>query len=261
MNNGAMLSVLLPVLCICAVYAESIDTAASEAEPEYKILYEEGFYDKALQLMDSIAAAETLFSETVHYYRAACLIAKGDTGGGARAFATILEHNCDYSLDTLFTPPKILTVYRAVQTGFSCKEETEAASDTAVTTSTDTIGDSTDVKTGPGDTLIVPLIADTLKTETALPVRISLGVMPAGAGQWYQRKRIRGALIASAQIAAIAGCIWSYNIRESYYSNRYGWYKGNRSAYEKYTNYARFGVTIFIGSYVYGCIDYFLINE
>lgn len=261
MNSSMMTNVLIFTLCLYAVYAESVDTIVSVGEPDYKILYEEGFYDKALQLLDSLVAADTFFSETVHYYRAACFIAKGDTAEGARAFETILDHHCDYSLDTLFTPPKILRVFHEVRTGFSCEEEKSMVYDTIRAIIVDTVSESSIPEKAAADSLMLPVaFVDTMPTETAFPVRVSLGVLPAGAGQWYQGKKIRGALILSTQIAAVAGCIWSYNKRESYYSKRYGWYEGNRSAYVKYTSYARFGGTIFLGSYIYGIIDYFLID-
>ena len=254
-----MTGTLFLLLLLVSLQAESSGPDSTVAVPEYKLLYEQGFYSEALVLLDSLLVQDTSGFEELHYFRAACLIAKGDTVEGARVFEALLDHNCGYSLDSLFTPPKILSVYRSVRSGFLCEDSLPAVADSVKELSVDTASVPVRTETVPVDSSVVPdLSPKTIVRSMPLPVHVSLGMLPAGGGQWYQRKTIRGAFIVSAQLAAVAGCIWSYNKRDSYFHDRYGWYDGNRNAYEKYTNYTRFGFTVFLGTYLYGIADYYL---
>jgi hypothetical protein len=254
----AAIQILLLILCFPAV-GRADDTSATPDEPFYRLLYEQGFYDEAIALLDSLAAADTSGNRELLLYLASSYIARGDADSGASVFRRMLAADPAYRLDTIMTPPKILEVFRNVRNEF----ETRTAPPDTVKTEPDSgapepvaaVVDSPD--TGAVSSLALPGADRSI--EGPHPVlRYSFGILPGGAGQFFQRKPIRGALILAAQIGAAAGCYWAYRTRESYRHSRYVWYDGNREAYERYTGYARLGIGVAIGSYTFGLFDYFL---
>ena len=107
--------------------------------------------------------------------------------------------------------------------------------------------------------LPLAFLAQLPSAETALVVRpLSRQADQTKVLGWYHREPLKGALFFAAQAASIAVCAWSAGKRDGRFDPNHGWYKGNEAAYNRYTNYARIGFGIGIGSYVIGVMDYFL---
>jgi hypothetical protein len=219
--------------------------------PRYQLLYEEGFYTEAIAVLDSLITEDAVFSPEHHYALAACYIARGDRDSGATVFERMFNSDSTYLLDTLLTPPKIRAVFLDVQ-----RRRTAQRSDSVVATAEKK---STQYLVGMDVADNTLTSADTLTVKVAPPFfqRIA-GVFPCGIGAFYQRKPVHGVLIALTQLGAVAGCVWAYQTREKLYHERYGWYHGNKEVYNRYTNYTRGGAGIFIGSYAFGILDYYL---
>jgi tetratricopeptide (TPR) repeat protein len=248
------------------VFTGSAEEATrAESEPAYKVLYEQGFYEDAINLLDSIIAQDTVENQELLFYLASSYIARGNLEAGGTVFERILDNDPDFQLDTLFTPPKILAVFHDVR--FHRASHTEMADTSTITQdSTATVADTVTptISSDNIDTAAVEptaaLTVDTVRTGLHPVLEYSVGLLPGGVGQFYQRKPYTGVLLFAAQVTSIVGCVWSARKREMYYDgppNGYGWYDKNRAEYNRYTNYNRLGVGVIIGSYTYGLIDYF----
>jgi hypothetical protein len=217
-----LLFILFLAVIPCKANAE--ETTSPIDEPLYKTLYENGEYDKAVAVLNDSITHDALNAKHLLFYLASCYIARGDRDNGALVFKRLIKMNPDFQLDTLLTPPKILEIFKTVKS-----QESSVQFKTL----------KTDYKTS--QVLLAPL-----------------GLLPGGTGQFYQRKRVKGALLLTVQAASIAVCVWAGWKKDSRYDSRYGWYEPNKAAYERYTNYARIGFAIGIGSYTLGVLDYFI---
>lgn len=233
------------------------ESSASDEPPLYQKFYEEGFYDTAIALLDSLIAADSAGSGELLRAAAFCHIARGDRETGASIFGQLLDRHPAFRLDTLLTPPKILEVFLSV---VEQRDALRRASDSLL-----------GVKAPPA---VEPLQSVTTESrpETAAPavrfsrpevplllVKYSMGFLPGGAGQFHHRQWLKGALLLTAQVASFAVCAWSYHTRQECYDDRYGWHQGNMAAYNRYTGYARLGSAVFIAVYTLSVIDYFSI--
>jgi tetratricopeptide (TPR) repeat protein len=255
MNKRYVVALFILLMQPGTTSAEDATTTASE--PAYQLLYEQGFYQDAITLLDSLIDLDTAVNFERHYYLAASYIARGDRDSGAAVFAQMFEYDSLYQLDTLFTPPKILEVFQEVQKQrLTSSAPSSAVEQTEVPSPVSVQNDSTSFAVS--DTGRLTVSYDSISTGVHPVLRISIGVLPGGIGAFYQKKPLRGALVLAAQVAAVAGSIWAYRTRQTYWSETYGWMPGeNDAAYNRYTNYARVGYAVFIGSYTFSIIDYF----
>jgi tetratricopeptide (TPR) repeat protein len=216
---------LIPVFLVALLLGAA--GADADAAPPYKTLYEEGLYDEAISLIQDSLTSDTLNIKQLLFFLASCYIARGDRDNGAMTFKRLIKIDPGFQLDTILTPPKILEIFKTVR-----------AQEPAL-----------QVKTLRPDPRPSPLLS------------IPLGFVPGGAGQFYHREPKKGALLLAAQAASIAVFVWAGWKRDGCYKSGpqgYGWYEGNEAAYNRYTNYARIGFGIFVGSYTVGVIDYFI---
>jgi hypothetical protein len=270
MKSTAVPLTILSTLLICMT-GSAQEAPAIEEAPLYQKLYEEGFYDTAITLLDSLIAADSTGGRELLRYLAFCHIARGDGEAGVSVFERILDPDPGFRLDTLLTPPKILTVFLAVlerrESGQARPDSNVAIAQMAAdeTEQVDSIDNRADtaasaVRRDSADTGTKTVVATavTMKDARGRPsVKYVPGLLPGGAGQFYHRQWIKGALLLAAQAAALAGCVWSYHTRQTCYDDRYGWHQGNMTAYNRYTTYTRLGSVVFIGAYTFSVIDYF----
>ena len=263
--------IILSIIRMCTT-GNAREAAHGGGTPLYQQLYEEGFYDTAITLLDSLIASDSAGGRELLRYLAFCHIARGDGEAGVSVFERIFDLEPGFRLDTLLTSPKILKVFhRALERHEAKKPPPDTvASSEAVSPVEKEPGDTTggdidtvasavhrDAASGK-DTGKVAATDLTMKETLTRPhVKYVPGLLPGGTGQFYHRQWIKGALLLTAQAAALAGCVWSYHTRQSYYDHRYGWYPGNRVAYNRYTNYTRLGSAVFIGAYTFSVVDYF----
>ena len=244
------------------------ESGAPSGEPLYRSLYEQGFYAEAIALLDSLIAADTTGGNELPLYLAFCHVARGDRDAGAAVFERMLDRDPEYRLDTLLTPPKILDVFRAVRERRADRAPPSAAPAVTVDTAVERAQAAAAVPSilppvaGPVNPATVSGVKlDTGKVDLHPALRYPLGLLPGGAGQFSRRRPIKGTLLLVAQCAATVCWYWAYRTRETYFEggpSGHGWYEENEAPYRRYTNFARMGVGIFIGSYTVGIIDYFL---
>ena len=256
------------ILIACAVTViRAQEPETGDSLPAYRTLYEEGFYQKAISVLDSLVADDSVCGREPLRYLAFCHIARGDREAGEKVFERLLGCDSLFRCDTLLTSPKILEVFRDVLGRYTERHEASDTSTVAATTDetlTDTSGgtvDSTEhlsflpaTPAPPAE----PAQTSALATPRLSPVTYLPGLLPGGGGQFLQHEWIKGALYLTAQVASVCGYVWAYRTRQSYFDPDYGWYAPvNETAYKRYTAYAWIGCTVFIGTYTVSAIDYF----
>ena len=257
---------------IVAIDAGAQEPHDTDPAPDYRTLYEEGFYQEAITLIDHIVSGDSACGREPLRYLAFCHIARGDREQGENAFERLLDCDPQFRCDSLFTSPKILDVFNGVLERHLQKQSLSdrgSPADTLSAISPDTTAVSAPPAL-PDSSLIRPAAAPgalptpdeaAISVSVAthrLPVRYLPAFLPGGGGQFMQRQWIKGALFLAVQAAAAGGYVWAYHTRQSYYDPVYGWSASrNETAYNRYTSYARLGFGVCIGTYTFSVIDYF----
>jgi hypothetical protein len=270
MNGNVVL--LLMILAGGTVVADRAQEGErDDPVPVYRTLYEEGFYQEAITVLDSLSAADSGCSVDLLQYLAYCHIARGDRTTGEQVFERLLGCDPHYRCDTLFTSPKILAVFSAALTRYS---DLQQKTDAAASADSNKVSAPVPAAATPDAPVTQPAnraaahtgllpAPDSAGRSVAGSSRGSLlrrvpGLLPGAAGQFTQRQWVKGMLLLAVQAAAMGGYVWAYHTRQSYYDPVYGWYPPvNEAAYKRYTAYARVGCTVFIGAYTFSVIDYF----
>ncbi len=243
------------ILCMLALNNAAAEERASvAAEPLYKTLYEEGFYDEAISMIKDSLLHDTSNAKKLLIYMASCYIASNKREAGAAVFDRLLKADPYFQLDTLLTPPKIIKVFKAVKSQYKAKADTSHIIN-LISMSYKSLTSDSNVNSFHSNTKDMKIDQRLLK-----PLQISLGLLPGGAGQFYHKEHLKGLALLTVQATAASIFIWSGWKKNKHYESGlqgHGWYEGNKAINERYTNYARIGFCIFIGSYAYSVTDYF----
>jgi hypothetical protein len=249
---------IIVALALFSAYAQKTSASTdSVGTPRYISLYEDGFYAEAIAVLDSLISLDPVPDPGKLYHLAACHIAGGNRDSGAAIFETLLKTDSTYDLDTLYTPPKILVVFREVQSKLNPVHASyttkSAASPSSGVAAAKNSSDTTTLEKN----ISLPVAADTPRRHLHSALAVPPGLLPLGLGQFLQRKPARGALFCAAQTTALILCAWSFSTREGYRDPAYGWTDGNREAYDRYTQYTRSGAGLFLATYAFSITDYF----
>lgn len=253
-------------LALLLAIAAALGEQSTAADRAYRELYEQGYYEEAIGLLDSLVMSDSGTNPERVYYLAACHIARGDRDKGAMIFGWLLANDSSYTLDSIYTPPKIFEVFRDVKVRTLQIQTVATTIDTlcSIIPSTDSgMVLRTAADTRDGSKLRVDTLASSFSGGGNVRGQMHPahswppGLLPYGGGQFLQRKPVKGALLCVMQAASLGICVWATHTREGFRDDRYGWYDGNLTAWNRYTAYTRVGATLLLGSYAYGVIDYF----
>lgn len=253
---------------ICTVVAKEdtlyIDIMQSSTSL-YRALYEEGLYDDAIRILDSLIKEDTLHKIILLFELASCYIAKGDTINGRKVCEQIIKEDPAFYPDTIFTSPKILKVFRDVKEKYltSMKKEGTFLKDT-IQLSLDTTSEALLEynKRVQKEIILSDEFTPTFSSQYNFKdiIKYSVGIAPLGIGHFVIGQKTKGFLIFTGEIVSICGMIWAYNTREKYFEGGptgHGWYEGNEKYYRKYTTYSRISFGFLLGIYLYEVGDYF----
>jgi tetratricopeptide (TPR) repeat protein len=223
---------------------------AKKDEPAYKVLFESGFYQEAIDYLETRLreAPDSNFQEHAKYL-AFCLILTGRANEAGTVFRDILEKDPGFSLDPIRTSPKIYEVFSAARSQWASARpaaapDTLAASDTAV-------APAPVAAAAPAEPDIVPA---TLPPPAARPwYRIPVCLAPGGAGQFYHRQNVKGTVFAGLQAAGLGLSIWAFSQKDP----DYGWTPDN----ENYNILFRVQFGVFAAAWAAGVIDALLFER
>jgi tetratricopeptide (TPR) repeat protein len=108
MDMGKIITLLVGVVLICQIPAQDDKkdiVTAKKDEPAYKVLFESGFYQEAIDYLETRLreAPDSNFQEHAKYL-AFCLILTGRADEAGTVFQDILEKDLEFALDPIRTP-------------------------------------------------------------------------------------------------------------------------------------------------------------
>jgi hypothetical protein len=246
-NPAAALTALCVFLLAAAGGAQTGGEVvpASPEEPVYKVFFESGYYTQALDYIEA-RLPEVPDSQWVDLqkYRAFCLIVLDRQDQATEAFVSILDRDPGFGLDPIYTSPKIFEVFHTARGQWQA-----AHPDTT--------------RMAPAVDSVRTVAPDTAAADSLSPLvyRTPLYLLPGGAGQFHNGQRLKGWVLLGTQVACLAASIVSYAQRHDRYDPQYGWYEGNRDAYEDYTLAYRVEFGTFLAAYLYGVVDAFVVGR
>ncbi|NLP03605.1 MAG: tetratricopeptide repeat protein [Fibrobacter sp.] len=235
-------------------------------EPAYKVLYESGFYEQAIELLQTkIKAVPDSADMEYLKYLAFCFTATEQKDSAEAVFLRLLDIDKGFYLDTILTSPKILDVFMSAEeklalyndfTGSMAvtEDSLKENSDTSVQAEAGLQVQSDSAAAEVNDTS-----GEVLKTRNDW-YSIPLCFVPLGVTQIQYHKPVRGILFSVLQVAGIGAGIWAYHKMKNSYDPEYGWYSGNRSEYERYSLICRTSMLIFTGVYAGTVADGLVLN-
>jgi hypothetical protein len=247
---------LAPLLCMTLAWGADTLTATGaiavpDSGPAYKALYENGFYSQAIEyLSDKIKNSPDSLKQEYYRYLAFSYIATERIVEARALFMEMLVSDSAFKLDPVRTSPKIYEVFRAALAQWQKQHQASHADSipAAPLAVRDTSAHLAPHATGP-------------KRPDLEWVYIPVSLLPGGAGQFYNRAPLKGAVLLGVQAACLGFTAWSYQKKNDSYSDRFGWYQGNRNQYETYLRLAQAGVVSFTISYFYGVIDALIFHK
>ena len=248
------MKLILPLLLILARMAMPQDTTKSARAPavpdtayNYASLYENGFYEDAVRLLDSLrASAPDSLGDDPLTVLAFCDIILNRHNEAIGAFKQILARNPMFSLDPILTPPRFFEVFHQARTEWEASPEGSAILSR---------------KKNQEDSLRSEELKKIINLERRPAyIRIPVSLLPGGAGQFYYHKLLKGSLFFAIEAAALGACIWSYNRRLDFKDPQYGWTPANQGANDRYVRYMRIELSVFTLAYLAGVVDGFLIS-
>jgi tetratricopeptide (TPR) repeat protein len=251
-----MMKRLLITVCLCAgVYSapdtlrQAIDTG--NAEPAYKVFYENGFYREAIELLRAkIAERPDTVNPDYCTYLAFCYIASGRQDSAIDIFITLLNSDSAFYLDTVTTSPKIIQVFTDSRTQWrdrkAMPDQPSSPTEATGEKPTDTaVPQSVTRDTVPASVLLQP--AEPRPMDWG---GYAIACAPGGAGQFYHHRPVHGGVFLALQVIGLAVGYWAFNKRDDFYDSQYGWGDWNRHEYERYSDFSKAGFCIFIGAYI-----------
>ncbi len=228
-------------------------------EPAHKVLFESGFYAQALEYLGSRLErpADSLWEE-YQTYRAFSLIMLDMRDSAAVVFGQILDQRPRYTLNPVYTSPKLYEVFLEAQRAHRPPVADTSAADTADT------GAVAVADTGTSDSTLGEVSPDSATTSAARAsdwYRVPLYFVPGGAGQFYNRQPAKAAVLLIAQVVALGASVLTYTQREELYDAQFGWYPGNAESYERYTYSYRIEFGLAALAYAYGVVDAFVVDS
>lgn len=266
--RGSLLFYQLFIIIFFAYASEDtlyIDVIQSDI-PLYKTFYDDGLYEEAIKILDSLIRVDTLQKTVLLFDLASCYIAKGDTVTGRKICEQIVEKDSSFYPDTILTSPKILGVFRDVKDRYKSSLEEDIIS------VTDTLKYYETNKSKPffsegisGNQKGInldekPVIASPTSYNLSRIFKYTGAIIPFGGGHFVAGQKTKGILILTAEVGAMCGMIWAYYTRQNFFesgSNGHGWYEGNKVYYNKYTNYSRISFGFLVGVYIFEVADSF----
>ncbi|HON09327.1 MAG TPA: hypothetical protein PLE24_00560 [Chitinispirillaceae bacterium] len=235
-------------------------------EPAYKVLYESGFYEQAIELLQTkIKAVPDSADMEYLKYLAFCFTAIEQKDSAEVVFLRLLGIDKSFYLDTILTSPIILDVFN------SAKEKLALSNDSTgnMAVTEDSLKEDSDTFVQAEAVLqvhsgsIAAEVSDT--SGVVLTTRndwynIPLCFVPLGITQFQYHKPVRGILFSVLQVAGIGAGIWAYHKMKNSYNPEYGWYSGNRSEYERYSLICRTSMLMFTGVYAGTVADGLVLN-
>jgi len=225
--------------------------SAVPEEPAYKVLFENGFYAQVLEYLEhKVAQTDDTLWEEYQKYRAFSLILLEQRDSALAVFGAILDRNATFSLDPIYTSPKIYEVYHEARRAW------DAVHAPAESTSVDSArAAARRDSAGSGDAMAA--------RKRGLPpdwYRVPLYFVPGGTGQFYNRQPAKGAVLLIVQAVALAASVLTYAKRQDYYHPDYGWYAGNADEYAQATTAYRVEFGIFAAGYLWSVVDAFVVD-
>lgn len=213
---------------------------AGPEEPVYRVLFESGYYNEAIEFLTAKLADSTDVSLPLYYrYLAFSYAMAGDSSKAVDAFRAMLAMAPESSIDSIATPPRIMNAFHA-------------AREPVGPLSTDLILSAPPVNPE------LSLKSTQQKQPEPEWIRVPFYLAPGGAGQFYNREYKKGTLLLCMQGVTLATSIWAYQERRNQFDPKYGWYSENLPTGQSYLRYSRINFSVFFGTYLYSVIDAFV---
>jgi hypothetical protein len=231
---------------------QPVDSGAGESK--YKELYENGFYDEAIALLQSKIRERPESTDIESFsYLAFCYIVSGRPDSAAPVFTRILDADSSFSLDTISISPKILE-------GFQSARERWRMRHAQSIKPADTVASKAPVAVPvqiPAIPAIVPLAPAPVRDDW---YRYALYAMPGGTGQFYNRHPVRGTVFLVLEAIGIVGAYWAFEKKEAVWDSNHGLDDSNRHTWERYSTMAKAGVGFSLTIYAIGVADCIIDN-
>lgn len=227
-------------------------------EPAYKVFYENGFYDEAIELLRSkIKTPLSPADSELIKYKAYCFIGSGKNDSAIAAFFTLLNIDSSFYLDPVLTSPKIIAVYNEAIAKWKKNKDIAEAKLTQFPEKQSGVTGNQNIEKNVSELLIVG--SDVLMPHfNSTWYQYPLCVLPGGVNQFYKKRAVYGAVTLALQTAGVLVAYGCYKKRDSHYDEKYGWYDGNRGDYIRYGVISKIGLGTFAITYTLSVIDNFL---
>lgn len=247
--TGALLAIVLLASVAPAAEDERQLVASQEDEPAYKVLFESGYYEEAVEYLRGVSDSSDTNWRERQTYLAFSLIMTGQRDSAIGVFTSILWRDSTYKLDPIMTSPKLFKVYHMARSRWEKNREPVDSSSTA-SPPPDTTAQQSDSPPTPE-----------VSTNNVVPTvprdwyRVPMYAVPP-AGQFYNRRIPKGIALLLLQTGGIAASVWAHNKRWEYYQDPgCGWCEENLEENRRYSALQRSGFAIFALSYLYGVVD------
>jgi hypothetical protein len=244
------LFILLSLILCAGTVAQDSPEGKGASLPQdttynYKSLYENGFYEEAVKILESMVKGphDTMGEEPLKTLAFAYILLNRQAEAVA-VFKELLSRNPEFSLDPIVTPPRFFEVFHQSRMEWQMSPEGRAMLLR---------------RKAVEDSLRLALFNSAMR-ESRDPayVRVPVCLLPGGAGQFYHRQYLKGGLLLAAQTAFLGAAVWSYNQRQGLKDPQFGWTAANQDANLRYVNYMRIEFGLFSLAYLGGAVEAFL---
>lgn len=261
-HRGIKLVWCVMILCIASLAfgddtIKDVDLSA-DGEPAYRVLYENGFYDQAIDYLTAkINKSPDSVGTEEYRYLAFSYVATERIDSARGIFVEMLTKDSAFKLDPVRTSPKIYQVFRAAQIQWrklhQPPHQTNPPAGMTPAQSHDTLP-----KTA------VSLSVNTLQNQQ-LPLsrwyKIPVYLAPGGTAQFCNGETVKGTIVLCLQVLSLGGSIYAFEKKQDFYDDRFGWYEGNQTQFGRYSLASRIGFGSFACTYLWSVFDSFAHNK
>ena len=239
-------------LLVLTVAGVSLAQEQAGEMPQYRRLYEQGYYREAIGLLKEREEQQGFADASMLQYRAFCEILLGNHAVAESLFCVLLDRDTLFSLDPVLTSPRLFEVYAHARLTWNARRREAGPPEGYAVAPPDSVAK--------GPTAGAEHAAQGMRPSGHAVLPVALRLLPAGVGQVLNQRPLWGVVSGALQLGALGTSVALYRYRSSLYDDQWGIHDGNRERYLRVTRGYRGGlylaVSAFAASVVQAQVDY-----